>query len=143
MDAGEKDAKRRRNVSVVFDTETLLAFYLGEPGGKKVERRLAKIMKGEIKGYLNIINLTELYYILYRRKPDLAEEKERNLRGYGLEIVPVDDELWKEAAKTKGRHSLSLADAFAVATAKVKKANLLVGRYVEFRNVGVSIERVT
>jgi len=131
-------------VSVVFDTETLLAFYLGEPDGKKVERRLAKIMEGEIKGYLNIINLTELYYILYRRNPDLAEEKERNLRGYGLEIVPVDDdELWKEAAKTKGRHILSLADAFAVATAKVKKANLLVGRDAEFRNVGVSIERIT
>jgi len=144
LDEGEKDAKGRRNVSVVFDTETLLAFYLGEPGGKKVERRLAKIMEGEIKGYLNVINLTELYYILYRRNPDLAEEKERNLRGYGLEIVPVDDdELWKEAAKTKGRHTLSLADAFAVATAKVKKANLLVGQDAEFRNVGVSIERIT
>jgi len=131
-------------VSVVFDTETLLAFYLGEHGGKNVERHLTKIMKGEIKGYLNIINLTELYYILYRRNPNLAEEKERNLRGYGLEIVPVDDdELWKEAAKTKGTHTLSLADAFAVATAKVKKANLLVGRDVEFRNVGVSIEQIT
>jgi len=117
---------------------------LGEPGGKKVERRLAKIMEGEIKGYLNIINLTDLFYILYRRNPDLAEEKERNLRGYGLGIVPVDDdELWKGAAKTKGRHTLSLADAFAVATAKVKKANLLVGRDVEFRNVGVSIEQIT
>ena len=48
MDKGEKDAKRRHNVSVVFDTETLLAFYLGEPGGKKVERHLTKIMEGEM-----------------------------------------------------------------------------------------------
>lgn len=144
MDEGEKDAPGRPNMSVVFDTETLLAFYLGEPGGKKVERYLAKTMKGEIKGFLNIINLTELYYILYSQNPDLAEEKERNLRGYGLEIVSIGDgRLWKEAAKTKGRHTLSLADAFAVATAKVKKANLLVGRDAEFRNVGVSIERIT
>jgi len=139
LDEGEKDAKRRRNVSVVFDTETLLTFYLGEPDGKNVERHLTKIMKRKIKGYLNIINLTEFYYILYRKSPNLAEEKERNLRGYGLEIVPVDDdELWKEAAKNKERHTLSLADAFAVATANVKKANLLVGRDAEFRNVGVS-----
>jgi predicted nucleic acid-binding protein len=131
-------------VSVVFDTEALLTFYLGEPGGKNVERYLTKMMKGEIKGYLNIINLTELYYILYRRSPDLAEEKERNLRDYGLKIVPVDDnELWKEAAKTKGTHALSLADAFAVATAKVKKANLLVGRDAEFHNMGISIERIS
>jgi len=131
-------------VSLVFDTEALLAFYLGEPSGKEVERRLVKITKGEIRGYLNIINLTELYYILYRRSPDIAEEKERNLRGYGLEIVPVDDNrLWKEAAKTKGKHALSLADAFAIATAKVKKANLLLGRDTEFNGIDVTIERIS
>lgn len=130
-------------MSVVFNTEALLTFYLGEPGGKNVERCLTKVMKGEIRGYLSIINLTELY-ILCRRSPDLAEEKERNLRDYGLKMVPVDDdELWKEAAKTKGTHALSLADAFAVATAKVKKANLLVGRDAEFHNMGVSIERIS
>jgi len=131
-------------VSVVFDTEVLLAYYLGESGGKEVERRLGEIMKGELRGYMNIINLTELYYILYRRSPDLAEEKERNLRGYGLEIVPVDDNvLWKEAAKTKGRYALSLADAFAVATAKVRKAVLLVGRDAEFDDMDVSINRIS
>jgi len=131
-------------MSIVFDTEALLAFYLGEQGGKEVEKRLVKITKGEIRGYLNLINLTELYYILYRRSPDLAEEKERNLRGYGLEIVPVDDNgLWKEAAKAKGRCALSLADVFAVATAKVKKANLLVGRDAEFDGLDVSIERIS
>lgn len=131
-------------MSIVFDTEALLAFYLGEQGGKEVENRLVKITKGEISGYLNLINLTELYYILYRRSPDLAEEKELNLRDYGLEIVPVDDNgLWKEAAKTKGRHVLSLADAFAVATAKVKKANLLVGRDAEFDDIDVSAERIS
>ena len=130
-------------MSVVFDTEVLLAFYLGELGGKEVEKRLAMILKGEIKGYLNIVNLTEFYYILYRRSPELAEEKERNLRGYGLEIVPVDDEvLWKEAAKMKGEYALSLADAFAVATARVKKAILLVGRDMEFEGIDVSMERI-
>lgn len=131
-------------MSIVFDTEALLAFYLGEPSGKEVEKRLVKMSKGELRGYLSIVNLTELYYILYRRSPDLAEEKERNLRGYGLEIVPVDDNgLWKEAAKTKGVHSLSLADAFAVATAKVKGANLLVGRDSEFDGIDVAIERAS
>ena len=130
-------------MNIVFDTETLLAFYLGEPAGKEVERRLVETMKGEIRGYLNIVNLTELYYILYRQNPEIAEEKERNIRGYGVKIVPVEDnELWREAAKTKGKHALSLADAFAVATAKVKKANLLVGRDAEFDGMDISIERI-
>ena len=131
-------------MNIVFDTETLLAFYLGEPAGKEVERRLVETMKGETKGYLNIVNLTELYYILYRKNPEIAEEKERNIRGYGVEIVPVEDnELWREAAKTKGKHAISLADAFAVATAKVKKANLLVGRDTEFDGMDISIERIS
>ena len=131
-------------MNIVFDTETLLAFYLGEPAGKEVERRLVETMKGETKGYLNIVNLTELYYILHRKNPEIAEEKERNIRGYGVEIVPVEDnELWREAAKTKGKHALSLADAFAVATAKVKKANLLVGRDTEFDGMDISIERIS
>ena len=131
-------------MSIVFDTEALLAFYLGEPEGKDVERRLTKIMKGEMKGYLNIINLTELYYILYRRSPPLAEEKERNLRGYGVKIVPiVDNGLWKEATKIKSEHTLSLADAFAAATAKVEKTKLLTGRDAEFHGVDISIERIT
>jgi predicted nucleic acid-binding protein len=130
-------------LSVVFDTEVLLAFYLGEQGGREVERLLVKIMKGELKGYLNVFNLTELYYILYRLSPDVAEEKERNLRGYGLEIVPVnDDGLWKEAAKTKGKQALSLADAYAVATAKLMNAKLLIGRDTEFDGLDVSVERI-
>ncbi len=130
-------------MNIVFDTETLLAFYLGEPAGKNVERRLVETMKGEIKSYLNIVNLTELYYILYRKNPEIAEEKERNLRGYGVEIVPVEDnELWREAAKTKGKHALSIADAFAVATAKAKTATLLVGRDPEFDGLDISIEQI-
>ena len=56
-------------MSVVFDTEALLAFYLGEPGGKKVERLLAETMKGETRSCLNIVNIAELYYILYRKSP--------------------------------------------------------------------------
>ena len=131
-------------MSLVFDTEALLAFYLGEPSGKEVESHLVKVIKGELKGYINIINLTELYYILYRKNPSLAEEKERNLRGYGLEIVPVDDNgLWREAAKIKGKHALSLADAFAVATARVKKARLLTGHDAEFKGVNSPVAQET
>lgn len=130
-------------MSVVFDTEALLAFYLGEPGGRDVERRLVETVKGEIRSYLNIINLAELYYILFRKSPALAEEKEQNLRGYGVEIIPIDDDgLWKEAAEIKGRHALSLADAFAAATAKEKEANLLTGRDEEFHDIDISIERI-
>lgn len=130
-------------MSIVFDTEALLAFYLGEPGGEEVMRFLVEVQEGKAKGYLNIINLSELYYILYRKSPEVAEEKERNLRGYGLEMVPVtDDRLWKEAARVKDEHALSLADAFAAATAKVKQAPLPTGRDKEFEDAGIRVAKI-
>jgi len=130
-------------LSIVIDTEALLAFYLGESRGREVEKYLTKVMEGELKGYLNILTLSEFYYILHRKSPALAEEKEQNLRSYGLEIIPIDDDsLWKEAAKMKGEHALSLADAFAAATAKMKKASLLAGRDKEFQSLNIRVERI-
>jgi len=130
-------------MNLVFDTEALLAYYLGEPTGKEVTRLLVEVQEGKVKGYINIVNLTELYYILYRRRPEVAEEKERNLRGYGLKVVPVtDDKLWKEAAKIKGQYALSLADAFAAATTKAKQASLVTGRDKEFENTGIKTIKI-
>ena len=74
---------------VVFDTEALLIFYLGEEGAEVVADLLRRIQNKETKGFLNIVNLTEFYYILYRRDAAIAEEKVRNLRAYGMEIVPL------------------------------------------------------
>ncbi|RLG22136.1 hypothetical protein DRN77_06530, partial [Methanosarcinales archaeon] len=68
---------------IVLDTESLLIFYLGEVGADVVEDLLKKVLRGDIKGYLNVINLTEFYYILYRKDPMIADEKVGNLRAYG------------------------------------------------------------
>lgn len=129
----------------VFDAEALLAFYLGEPGGKRVEGCLEEITRGESEGLMNVVNLSELYYILYRKSPELAAEKEQNLKGYGVKIVSLEggDRLWQEAAEIKASHALSLADAFAAATAKRKEATLVVGRDSEFTKItGIKMERI-
>jgi predicted nucleic acid-binding protein len=127
----------------VIDTEALLAFYLGETGADKVEQILIQSHDGSLECFLNIVNLSEFYYILARKSEDIAEEKERNLRGFGVKVVPVDDDsLWREAARIKASYSLSLADAFAVATAMVLKADLVAGLDRELRGVGVKIERI-
>ncbi len=123
---------------VVFDTEALLIFYLGEEGAEIVADLLRRIQNKETKGFLNIVNLTEFYYILYRRDAAIAEEKVRNLRAYGMEIVPlIDNAIWRETGKIKGEHAISLADAFAVATAIAKKDKLVVGRDEDFKKVNV------
>ena len=130
---------------VIFDTQALLIFYLGEAGSERVESYLEKVSSGEAKGYLNIINLAEFHYILRRVGKTTAEEKERNLRSFGVKIVPVTDNspLWREAAAIKADNALSLADAFAASTALLRKGTLLTGSDVEFDRVkGLQVERV-
>jgi len=131
---------------VVFDTQALLVFYLGEDGSDRVESYLERISVGKVKGYLNVVNLAELHYILRRTSESVAEEKERNLRSFGVRIVPVVDNspLWREAAAIKADNALSLADAFAASTALLRKGILLTGSDIEFEDVkDLKLERVS
>lgn len=129
--------------SLTFDSEPILAFFLGETGGEIVRDCLAKIQRKEISGFMNVINLTEVYYILYRLNPSLANENCRALSQLGITILPVeDDDLWREAAKIKAKHSLSLADAFAVATAEKQKNTLVVGHDKEFEGLTIGLLRI-
>ena len=128
---------------LTFDSEAILAFYLGEEGGEFVRDSLGKVQNGDAEGYINILNLTEIYYILFRVDPELAEEKQRNLRLYGLKVIPVeDDDLWREAARIKGRHALSLTDAFAVSTAKSFESKLVVGSDKEFSEINIQLVKI-
>jgi len=128
---------------LTFDSEAILAFYFGETGGDLFRDSFEKIQNGETEGYINVINLTEIYNILSRRDPKIAEEKQRNLRLYGRKVVPIQDNgLWREAAKIKCNHSMSLADAFALATAKSLKTKLVVGSDQEFTNMDVELLKI-
>ena len=127
---------------VVFDTESLLIFYLGEKGSNTVENLLKKVSKKEIKGLLNVVNLTEFYYILYRKDAVIAEEKVRNLKAYGIKIVPASNSIWKEAGKIKAKYAIPLGDAFAAATAIIKKDKLVVGRDEDFNKIDVPLIKV-
>ncbi len=130
-------------MNIVFDTQALLILYLGEEGAEKVAGMLKQILEQKITGYMNVVNLAELYYILSRKSKKIAEEKEMHIRRFGVKIVPVqDDALWREAALLKAKHSLSLADAFAASTAKVLDAKLTTGNDPHFDNLGIEIERM-
>lgn len=128
---------------MVFDSEVILAFYLAEEGGEVVRDCLERVQNGDAEGYISIITLTEIYYILFRVDSKLAEEKVQSLRLYGLNVASVEDDgLWREAARIKGRHALSLADAFAAATAKTYKSRLVVGNDEEFDELNIELLRI-
>ena len=131
------------DLNIVFDTEPLLAFYRGEPGDADVEQMLNQVIDGSLQAHINIVNLTELYYILHRYSPEVAEEKTRNLRAYGIKVVPiVHDTLWKLTAEIKSSHPMSLADAYAAATAQMTGSKLIIGRDQEFNGLSIETMRI-
>jgi predicted nucleic acid-binding protein len=131
--------------AIVFDSQSLLKLYLGEPGSERVVDLLRSVLEGKVKGNINIVNLAEIYYILHRRSKEAAEEKEENLRSYGVNVVPVEaaSSLWKKAASLKAEHTMSLADAFAAATALELKSRLVTGADEDFDGIpALTLERV-
>ena len=134
-------------MSIVLDTQAVLVLYLGEKGADRVAKLLSEVAERKIRGYMNIANLAELYYILARKSVKVAEEKEQNLKSFGVKIVSVkaNDELWREAAILKAGKSLSLADAFAAATAKTLNARMVTGSDSDFQKLDgkIEIERVS
>jgi len=129
--------------SLTFDTESILALFQNELGASAVADLLQKIQRNDAEGYINIFNLTEVYYAIARRDQKVAEEKQKLLRLFGLKVVPVEDNgLWREAALIKNKYLLSLGDAFAVATAQAYKSKLVVGSDRELKNLNIPLIRI-
>lgn len=130
-------------MNYVFNTEVILKFYLGEDNALKVLDLFERVQNKKAKGYINIISLTEFYYIICKKSPEVAKEKVENLFSFG--IVPVeinDDELWREAAKIKAVQDISLSDAFAAATAIRFNATLVAGKDSRFEGININMTRV-
>jgi predicted nucleic acid-binding protein len=129
--------------TLTFDTEPILALFFDEPGARFVASLIQKIQKGDAEGYINVFNLTEVYYALARIDRKVADEKVKVLRLFGVKTVLVqDDNLWREAALLKNKYCLSLGDAFAVATAQTLKAKLVVGSDKALNDLPVELLRI-
>ena len=123
---------------LTFDSEPLIAYFLGDETAKQIVPLLQGILNGETVAYINIVNLSEIYYILHRINPSIVDSKIEILQNYGINLVPVTENgLWKNAAKIKSSHSMSLADAYAVATAIETGSTLVIGRDKEFNTVDI------
>jgi len=59
--------KEKRNDLVLIDTVVLLRFFLGEKGKEIVRELLAKIVSGEVRGFISTVTLSELVTICTRK----------------------------------------------------------------------------
>jgi ribonuclease VapC len=112
----------------VLDSHALLALLRNEPAADKVEHLLTVAANREQPVLMTEVNYAEVQYIVRRKDGDAAWAKiASDLHAAPIEFYPADRTLSDLAADFKARFSMSLADAFAAALAKEKKAELVTG----------------
>lgn len=127
---------------IVFDSHAILKWTQKETGYKKVKSLILGCREGSVNGYMNYLNLGEVYYKSIRAVGmDRAKAFLENFLRLSIElVVPEEGLIWK-AAEIKAAHPVSFADCIAAATALKYDAVILTGD-PEFKKLGalVSVE---
>jgi len=114
----------------VLDSWALLAFYKDEPCAAEVEKLIQQAAEKGKPLLLSVINWSEIHYSLERAGGKaVAERVAEQIAELPIQVLGVSDDLKtaRTAASFKAAHKMSLADAFAAALAKEKKAELVTG----------------
>jgi len=114
--------------SKVLDSFALIAYFRDEAGAEEVEKLLLSVSKRDASLLLSEVNYAEVKYSILRKDGNSAWLKAKGvLQGLPIEILPTSRQLAESAADFKARFKLSLADAFAAALTKEKRAELVTG----------------
>lgn len=120
---------------ILFDAHAILKWTQKERGYQKVKSLLTACRDQSATGYMNQINLGEVYYKTIRAVGiDRAKEFLENFFRLPIQIILPDSELIWAASEIKASYSISYADCFAAATALRFGATLLTGD-PEFKKV--------
>lgn len=124
----------------VLDAHGLLVFLEKEAGYEKVEQSFVAAVEKDRYLLMTSVNFGEVYYIVLREcGQDKAHEIEKIIKTLPIEIIDVDTQLAREAARFKAVHKMSYADCFAAALAKLHKGEVITGDK-EFKTVESEIK---
>jgi predicted nucleic acid-binding protein len=112
--------------TTVLDASALLAMFFGEPGMEKMRDLFHKAAEADHPALISAVNWAEVLYRMQRKHGVEGLETARRFEHtMPLDVASLDRELAESAAQLKTAHGLGLADAFAAALAKSKKAELV------------------
>jgi predicted nucleic acid-binding protein len=121
--------------NAVLDSYAILAFLHKEQGHEIIVSLLGQAVEKDRALCIAAPNWAEVRYIVERRFGATQWSEVRvKLLGLPLKVIDADQELAEEAGAIKANHAMSLADCFAAALAKHKKAKLYTGD-PEFKTV--------
>jgi len=117
-----------RPSGLVFDSWSLLALLQGEAAGPEVRSLILRAERMGRERSITSVNLGEVWYNVARRRSEAeADVRVEELVETGLDVVPADWALAREAASLKARWRLGYGDSFAAALSKLRNAELVTG----------------
>ena len=112
----------------VLDSYALLALLRDEPGAEIVAGLLERAGQQNRSVHMTEVNYAEVQYTIRRKDGETVwASVAGELLAAPIEFHPADRRLADVAAGFKARFRISLADAFAAALAKERKAELVTG----------------
>ncbi|HVU08024.1 MAG TPA: PIN domain-containing protein [Verrucomicrobiae bacterium] len=124
----------------VLDSFALIAYFRDELGAAAVETILVNASKKDNQLHMTDVNYAEVKYSIIKKDGSEAwEEAAKILHGLPIVFHSTTRAMADTAADFKARHKMSLADAFAAALAKEKKAELVTAD-LEFKEIEKEIK---
>ena len=124
----------------VLDSWALLCYLEQKPGYEKIIELFDKAVESSKPLLMCIVNWGEVYYQVMRRFGDQkAQEIEQLIQTLPITLVEANKELTREAARIKATKRMAYADCFAVALARLRKAELHLWNQAEvYRSLLIS-----
>jgi len=118
-------------LNYVLDASALIAFLRNEAGAEAVERLL---IGAENACQVHAINLCEVYYDFLRSSDEAgADTAIETLTEIGVIIrEDMDEAFWKDVARLKAPHRISLADCCCLALARRVGGEVVTSDHREF-----------
>jgi predicted nucleic acid-binding protein len=126
----------------VLDSWALLCYLEQETGYEKIIELFDKAVESSKPLLMCIVNWGEVYYQVMRRFGDQkTQEIEQLIQTLPITLIEANKEITREAARIKATKRMAYADCFAVALARLRKAELYTGD-PEFKAVEKEIKVV-
>lgn len=112
----------------ILDAYGLLVFLEKEVGFEKVRSIFVNAVEKDNNLLMTSVNYGEVYYIILREcGQEKLNEIEKIITTLPIDIINVDMQLAREAARFKATKKISYADCFAAALAKLHKGEVITG----------------
>jgi predicted nucleic acid-binding protein len=121
---------------VVLDTKPLIKLFAKEEGWETVQKILSKVEAEEIEAMISVVTLSEIYYkYLQEKRADLAKTRTEELR-YAVYVgkLGINEEVAVKAGEFKGKHNVTVADAF-IAAAAYFEDSIIISDDADFKRI--------